>query len=96
MNANLAENMSLSQLAALVGLGPVQFARAFRAATCVPPHQFLIGLRLDEARHLLERTRLPVTHIVSRCGFDQPSHFATTFRKRMGLTPSACRAARCT
>lgn len=96
MNANPGENIPLARLATLVGLGPVHFARAFRASTGVPPHRFLIGLRLDHARHLLENSCLPVTEIALRCGFDQPSHFATTFRRRWGVTPSAYRMARST
>ncbi len=94
MNANLAEDMPLAQLAGLVGLGPVQFARAFRAATGTPPHNFLVGLRLDQAKRLLESTGLSVTEIGLCCGFDQPSHFATMFRKRTGMAPSAYRSAR--
>ncbi len=92
MRANLAGKASLSQLASLVGLGPVQFARAFRATTAVPPHAYLIRLRVEQAAHLLRTTSLSMTEIGLRCGFDHPSHFATTFRTRMGLSPTAYRA----
>ena len=45
-------------------------------------------------RPLLEQTRLPIIDVGLRCGFTQASHFATTFRKAMGLSPRAYRAAR--
>ena len=94
MQANLADHAPLPGLASLVGLGPVQFARAFRAATGLPPHGYLLRLRIAQAAHLLETTRLSVTEVGLSCGFDQPSHFASMFRKRMGLSPSAYRNTR--
>ena len=94
MHAHLAEDLSLAQLAAVGGLGPSRFAHAFRAATGEPPHRFLVRLRVERARDLLERTALPVLEIGLRCGFGQPNHFATMFRKLTGMSPSAYRTAR--
>ena len=96
MQGNLAENLSLAQLAAVAGLSPSHFARAFRAAIGEPPHRYLIRLRMERARILLEHTRLPIIEVGLRCGFAQTAHFATMFRKTTGLTPRAYRAARCT
>ena len=96
MRSNLAEDLSLASLAAVAGLGPTQFARAFRHATGDPPHRYLIRLRVEEARQLLEHTKLSIIEVALQCGFEQPSHFATMFRKLTGLSPSAYRKARCT
>ena len=96
MNANLAEDLSLAQLAAVGGIGPTHFARAFRAAMGELPHRYLVRLRVERARDLLERTTLPVIEVGLRCGFEQPNHFATMFRKITGLSPRAYRKARCT
>ena len=96
MHANLAKDLNLSQLAATAGLSPSHFARAFRAAVGEPPHRHMIRLRIEQARHLLEHTQLPVIEIGYRCGFEQTTHFATMFRKFTGLSPRAYRAARCT
>ena len=95
MQANLAENLPLPQLAAAAGLSPSHFTRAFRAAVGEPPHRYLIRLRVEQARNLLEHTRLPIIEISLRCGFEQTTHFATMFRKTTGLSPRAYRAARC-
>lgn len=95
MQANLAENLPLAQLAAAAELSPSHFTRAFRAAVGEPPHRYLIRLRVEQARDLLEHTRLPIIEISLRCGFEQTTHFATMFRKTTGLSPRAYRAARC-
>ena len=96
MHAHIDQNLPLHQLAATAGLSPSHFARAFRAATGEPPHRYLVRLRVEKARHLLELTRLPIIDISLQCGFDQSTHFATMFRKCVGLSPRAYRAARCT
>ena len=96
MREHIAENLLLACIAKAAGLGPSHFTRAFRAATGESPHRYLIRLRIDKARELLEHTRLPITEVGFRCGFEQPTHFATMFRKTVGLSPRAYRAARCT
>jgi AraC family transcriptional regulator len=94
MRTHMDESLSLSQLANLSGLSPSQFTRSFRAAMGKPPHSYLIDLRIEKARDLLERTDLPVIEVGMQCGFAQPNHFATTFRKVVGLAPRAWRVAR--
>lgn len=94
MRAHVDEALSLARLAQVGGLSPSRFVRAFREATGEPPHRFLIGLRVEKARELLEHTDLPVIEVGLRCGFEQPSHFATMFRKATGLTPRAWRRER--
>ena len=96
MHAHLAENLPLATLAAVSGLSSTHFARAFRAAVGEPPHRHLIRLRIREACSLLERTKLPITEIAIRCGFEQANHFATMFRQLTGVSPRAYRKARST
>lgn len=87
MREHLDQPLSLAQLAALTELSQSQFARAFRNATGQPPHRYLIGLRIESAKELLKHTDLSVIEIGLRCGFEYPSHFATTFQKAVGTTP---------
>ena len=94
MRSSLDEDLPLGRLAETSGLSPSQFVRAFRRATGQPPHRYLVGLRVERARALLEQTDMPVTSIGLRCGFGQPSHFATSFRATTGFSPRAWRQAR--
>ena len=94
MQASLEGNLPLSELAETSGLSQSQFVRAFRGATGQPPHRYLVELRVERARALLEQTDMPITSIGVRCGFEQPSHFSTTFRARTGFSPRAWRQAR--
>ena len=91
IHADLGRTLSLTQLAAVSGISPSHFARAFRGAVGMPPHQYVIRLRVELACRLLRQTALTIVEISLQCGYDQPSHFATTFRKHTGISPSAYR-----
>lgn len=94
METHMDENLPLSSLVNLSGLSPSQFSRTFRAAMGKPPHGYLLDLRIDRARSLLEKTDLSVIEVGMQCGFAQPTHFATMFRKVVGLSPREWRVAR--
>jgi AraC family transcriptional regulator len=94
MRAHLDKKLSLEKLAELSGLSASQFARRFREATGRSPHRFLTDLRIDRARTLLEATDQSVIDVGLECGFEQPSHFSTAFRMRVGMSPRAWRVER--
>jgi AraC family transcriptional regulator len=94
MNAQLEESLGVEELSMLSGLSSSQFGRLFRETTGKTPHRYIMGLRMDRARDFLEHSDLSVIEIGLRCGFEQPSHFSTMFRKQTGFNPRAWRAAR--
>ncbi len=80
-------------LAAVAGLSPWHFARAFRAATGVAPHRFVLLRRLARAQWLLRATKLDVAEVAAACGFADHAHLTVTFKRQTGTTPSQWRAA---
>jgi len=93
MRDRIADDVSLADLADLVGLGPRQFCRRFRGSTGSTPGRVMDGMRLDLAAALLTTTRRSVTEIALDCGFSQPQHLATAFKRRYGTTPGGFRMA---
>lgn len=81
----------LAELAALVGLSPGHFCRAFARSAGMPPHRWLIGRRIERACDLLRETNLSVGEIAARVGYEDPSYFARLFRQETGLSPLAYR-----
>jgi len=92
MNERIAGDVSVAELAGLAGLSSRQFCRRFRASTGSTPARTQNTRRLDLASTLLATTRRSVTEIALDCGFSQPQHLATAFKRRFGTTPSAFRA----
>lgn len=90
--SRLADQVSLVDLAALVGLSVYHFARAFKASTGIAPHQFHLSLRMDKARLLLSRSDQPITDIALILGYDSSQSFARAFRGAHATSPSRYRA----
>ena len=93
LREHLAEPIRIKHLASLVALSPFYFVRTFKAHVGVPPHQYLMRVRLERASELLAGTSLSVTQICHRVGFSSLSHFINTFRKHRGVSPLAYRQA---
>jgi AraC family transcriptional regulator len=91
VDEHLAEDIRLADLAHLAGLSPFHFARSFRRATGTSPHQFVIGRRLEKARHLLLIGRMTLTQVAYECGFADQSHLTRHFKRAFGVTPNQFR-----
>ena len=75
---NLAEDLSLEDLAGIAAMSPYHFARAFKAATGASPLQYVIGARIDRARvsaqdHQADHCRDRLSHWVRRPWTLQPA-----------------------
>lgn len=86
MRAHLGEGLDLQALADVAGLSKYHFVRCFRKATGLAPLQYLMQLRLMEARRLLRLHQHPLD-VANALGFYDQSHFINAFRKVMGVTP---------
>jgi len=88
---HLAEDLSLSEIAAVAFLSPYHFARLFKASTGFAPHQYVIGRRIERAKLLLSTTNWSLTAIAHAVGFAHESHLALHFKRLTGLLPSSYR-----
>lgn len=93
MQGNLSSSLRLAEIAAAVGMSQYSFSRAFQFSTGTSPHQYLIKLRIEMARELLDSGNLPVSHIARDVGFADQSHLTMHFRKLLGTTPARYRSA---
>lgn len=84
---HLAEDLSLSAIAAFVHLSPYHFARLFKESVGLPPHQYVIQSRIDRAKLLLSTTNWTLTTIAHTVGFANESHLALHFKRFTRLTP---------
>jgi AraC-like DNA-binding protein len=88
IHANLSKPLSLLDLAASTGMSVRHFCRAFRTATGCAPHEFIVKIRVQRARELLQRGDRSLIEVAESVGFSSQAHMATTFRKLLGVTPS--------
>ena len=88
---NLAEQIPLARLGALVRLSTHYFCRAFKQSFGVPPHHYHSNRRIEHAKTLLARPTTSVTEIGMSLGFSTTSSFTAAFRKATGHTPTEYR-----
>ena len=81
----------LAQLAQSTGTSQRRLSEAFKKCVGVTIFEFLREERMKEARHLLANTSLDIQSIALEVGFTSGANFATAFRERFGMSPSAFR-----
>lgn len=91
IHANLENDISLADLAAMADLSAFHFSRAFRKTTGKTPQQYVMQQRLERAKLLLARPELPIVEVSLRSGFKNQSHFTSWFRKYTNFTPKLWR-----
>ncbi len=94
---NLMENhpgepWRLSELGRMVGLSPNHLVTLFTRDVGVSPHQHLLRLRIERAKHQLATTDAPVTAVAMSLGFASSQHFARSFRQIARMSARAWRA----
>jgi AraC family transcriptional regulator len=91
INGHLTDALPSEQLARLAGVSESHFRRIFIDATGLPPHRYIQGRRLAQARKLLVTSELPIPVIADECGFYSQSHLTKGFKATHGTTPAAYR-----
>jgi AraC family transcriptional regulator len=84
----LEADLSHAALGEAAGLSPWHFCRAFKAATGVAPHRFIVLRRLARAQWLIRTSRLTLAEVAIACGFSSHAHLTTVFRREVGTNPS--------
>ena len=87
----VSENLSLEELADRCYVSVSTFKRHFRRRYSMPPHRWFISRRLDIAYRAVIATDVPITEIAKMCGFPNPSHFISAFKRQYNVTPASLR-----
>lgn len=90
---HLDSDLRLLTLARLADMEIHEFGRAFKSATGIPPHRYVLERRIERAQELLATTTLPIADIAYQVGMSSQSHLTTAFRRLTGTTPHTYRKA---
>ena len=91
INANLAGDPSISEVANECGLSASYFVRAFKQTTGVPPYRWLTKQRVERAKELLQESGRELADVAQLCGFADQSHFTRVFSRSEGYSPGRWR-----
>jgi AraC-like DNA-binding protein len=87
-----SEPLSLSDVAAHLGISPNYLSVLFHQTTNISFRDYLCQVRVEESKHLLLSTDLSLVEIAIAVGFPDQSYFCKVFKKTVGLTPGKFRA----
>jgi AraC family transcriptional regulator len=91
---HLHRNITLPELALAAGLSRMHFAKQFKAAMGLRPHEYVLGKRIELAKSLMLNPNVPLVDVAMSSGFQSQSHFTTVFRRLVGETPHRWRCRR--
>jgi len=88
IDEHVAADISLTQLATVAGMSAHYFAELFRLSTGHPPYRYVLIRKIERAKQSLRHREHSVLDAALEAGFRSPSHFARTFRRFVGVSPS--------
>lgn len=91
---NVAQNLNAADVIKFLKLSHTTVEKAFRARLGTSVRQEIARVRIDEAKHLLEKTPLTLADVCRQAGFSSKAYFTAAFREATGFTPLAWRLSR--
>jgi AraC family transcriptional regulator len=92
IRSRLDSDLTVTQMASVACMSAAHFARSFRLATGLPPHEFVSDQRLAVAKQRLLTKNIQISEIALAAGFSSQANFTRAFRKAVGVTPAQFRA----
>jgi AraC-like DNA-binding protein len=86
LQSHYTESLSLDEIASDAGIDKFHLCRAFRDEIGLPPHAYLVHLRIARAQDLL-RAKLPASRVAAEVGIYDQSQLNRHFKRIVGLTP---------
>lgn len=87
ITANYDKNISIKDIAGAVHMSSSYFSKIFKETTDFSPYDYLLAIRLDKAKELLQQTDNSIESIAYKTGFNSVSNFVFFFKKQMGISP---------
>lgn len=88
INEHFREEVNLERYAEIAHLSLGRFSHLFTKKTGMPPHKYVLSLRIEEAKELLMYSSMSVSEVAASIGIAEPSYFSRIFRKATGHSPT--------
>ena len=86
---HLDQDLSIDRLASVAEISASHLKTLFRRSTGLPLHRYVVQRRVERAKLLLARGKLPASQVALEAGFAHQSHMARWMRRVLGMTPAS-------
>ena len=93
LQESVESDISMPEVAEHLNISYTTFRHAFKKYTGLSPAQYFINLKIHRAKEMLRGSSASIKEISYTLHFESPEYFATTFRKKTGMSPSDFRNA---
>ncbi|MUG86360.1 helix-turn-helix domain-containing protein [Paenibacillus timonensis] len=88
LHSHYSEEITVGQLAAIVGLDRKYLSSLFKQVTGMPPQQYLLNYRMEKACFLLEKAHYSIAEVARSVGYQDALLFSKMFKKKRGVSPT--------
>lgn len=81
-------NLSNGAIANTAGVSEIYFRKLFKGRFGLTPHSYMINIRINKAKNMLENGAVAMDEIASSCGFNNIYYFLRVFKQKTGYTPT--------
>jgi len=83
----ISEPVNVEAIARRLGIGYSHFRRAFKAHTGFAPWQYVLNLRVSQARRILSSSDATLDAVATQLGFSSGFHLSNAFKRAYGIAP---------
>ena len=91
IDAHFSENITLSDLAAIMNISSMYFSNYFKRIFNISPKQYILNKRLMESQRLLLESRMTIKEIAYAVGFENENYFSEFFTSKVGISANKFR-----
>ena len=87
IESHVTQELSRNEIAEYLYINSDYLSRIFRKKTGVSLKDYIVEMKIEHAKYLMENSPLPVSIVASKVGFANFSYFSQVFKKVTGTTP---------
>lgn len=87
INTNFNQQISLENVAKMLNLTPPYLSRLFLKTTGFNFKEYLLTIRIKNAKHMLKNTNKSIRQVAYDCGFNDSNYFSKVFKEVVGISP---------
>ncbi|MCL3854442.1 MULTISPECIES: AraC family transcriptional regulator [Parabacteroides] len=91
MRENVYENFTSEDIAKAINMSYSNFRKFFKKYVGITPHQYILQLKINKIKELLDSTEMSIQDISAKLNFESPDYFSFFFRKKTGVSPISYR-----